>query len=87
MSSKTFEKLDDEIIVKRPSKVRSMLNTILLNVLTLESLSSVLKVDSRFLAHLLSVQPQFFDKYKKTISDEDKFDNIIRLNDVSRGSI
>ena len=84
---KTFEKLDDEIIVKRPSKVRSMLNTILLNVLTLESLSSALKVDSRFLAHLLSVQPQFFDKYKKTISDEDKFDNIIRLNDVSRGSI
>ncbi|MFS1664098.1 XRE family transcriptional regulator [Streptococcus sp. zg-JUN1979] len=76
------EILDDEIVVRRPSKVRSMLNTILLNVLTLESLSSTLKVDSRFLAYLLSVKPQFFDKYKKTISDEERFNNVIQLKKI-----
>ncbi|WP_449463555.1 spr1629 family repressor/antitoxin [Streptococcus suis] len=77
---KTFEILDDEIIVRRPSKVRSMLHTILSNILTVDSLFGTLKVDGGFLSHLLFVQPQFFDKYKKTISDEDSFDNIIYLN-------
>lgn len=81
---KTFEVLDDKIIVKRPSKVRSMLNTILSNLLTVDSLFSALKVDGRFLSHLLSVQSQFFDKYKKTINDEERFDNIIHLKNFSR---
>lgn len=81
---KTFEVLDDKIIVKRPSKVRSMLNTILSNLLTVDSLFSALKVDERFLAHLLSIQSQFFDKYKKTTSDEERFDNIIHLKNFSR---
>ncbi|KJU96486.1 XRE family transcriptional regulator [Streptococcus gordonii] len=83
---RTFEKLDDEIVVKRPSKVRSMLNTILSNLLTVDSMFSALKVDGHFLSHLLSIQPQFFDKYKKTISDEDRFDNIIHLKNFSRRS-
>ena len=81
---KTFEVLDDKIIVKRPSKVRSMLNTILSNLLTVDSLFSALKVDERFLSHLLSIQSQFFDKYKKTTSDEERFDNIIHLKNFSR---
>lgn len=81
---KTFEVLDDKIIVKRPSKVRSMLNTILSNLLTVDSLFSALKVDGRFLSHLLSIQSQFFDKYKKTTSDEERFDNIIHLKNFSR---
>ncbi|MEX2784023.1 XRE family transcriptional regulator [Streptococcus sp. H49] len=81
---KTFEVLDDEIIVKRPSKVRSMLNTILSNLLTVDSLFSALKVDERFLSHLLSIRSQFFDKYKKTISDEERFANIIHLKNFSR---
>jgi len=81
---KTFEVLDNEIVVKRPSKIRSMLNSVLLNVLTLDSLLHTLKVDEHFLANLLSVQPQFFDKYK--MSDEEKFDNIIHLKDFNRDS-
>ena len=81
---KTPEVLDDKIIVKRPSKVRSMLNTILSNLLTVDSLFSALKVDERFLSHLLSIQSQFFDKYKKTTSDEERFDNIIHLKNFSR---
>lgn len=80
---RTFERLDDEIIVKRPSKVRSMLNTILTSLLTVDSMFGALKVNGRFLSHLLSVQPQFFDKYKKTISDEDRFNNIIHLKNFS----
>lgn len=83
---RTFEILDDEIVVKRPSKVRSMLNTILSNLLTVDSMFGALKVDGNFLSHLLSIQPQFFDKYKKTISDEDRFDNIIHLKNFSRKS-
>jgi transcriptional regulator len=83
---RTFEILDDKIVVKRPSKVRSMLNTILSNLLTVDSMFGALKVDGNFLSHLLSIQPQFFDKYKKTISDEDRFDNIIHLKNFSRKS-
>ncbi|WP_195916565.1 XRE family transcriptional regulator [Streptococcus gordonii] len=83
---RTFEILDDEIVVKRPSKVRSMLNTILSNLLTVDSMFGALKADGNFLSHLLSIQPQFFDKYKKTISDEDRFDNIIHLKNFSRKS-
>ena len=78
----TFEVLDDEIVVKRPSKIRSMLNSVLLNVLTLDNLLHTLKVGEHFLANLLSVQPQFFDKYK--MSDENKFDNIIHLKDFDK---
>ncbi|EGF12360.1 transcriptional regulator [Streptococcus sanguinis SK330] len=81
---KTFERLDDEIIVRRPSKVRSMLNTILSKLLTVDSMFNALKVNERFLSHLLTIQPQFFDKYKKTVSDEDRFDNIIHLKNFNK---
>ena len=84
---RTFEVLDDKIMVKRPSKIRSMLNLVLLNILTLDSLLHTLKVYESFLSHLLLVQLQFFDKYKKVISDEDKFDNIIHLKDVKKDLI
>ena len=59
-----------------------MLNSVLLNILTLDSLLHILKVDEHFLADLLSVKPQFFDKYK--MSDENKFDNIIHLKDFDK---
>ena len=84
---RTFEVLDDKIVVKRPSKIRSMLNSVLLNVLTLDSLFYTLRVNEHFLSRLLSVQPQFFDKYKNDISDEDKFNNIIHLKDFNKGSV
>lgn len=79
---RTFEILDDELVVKRPSKVRSMLNTVLTNLLTVDSMFSSLKVDGRFLSHLLFIQPQFFDKYKKVTADEERFDNIIHLKRI-----
>lgn len=56
--------------------------SVLLNILTLDSLLHTLKVDEHFLADLLSVKPQFFDKYK--MSDENKFDNIIHLKDFDK---
>ena len=45
---------------------------------------NALKVNERFLSHLLTIQPQFFDKYKKTVSDEDRFDNIIHLKNFNK---
>ena len=53
-------------------------------LLTVDSMFNALKVNERFLSHLLTIQPQFFDKYKKTVSDEDRFDNIIHLKNFNK---
>ncbi|MFM1598551.1 helix-turn-helix domain-containing protein [Streptococcus mutans] len=75
---KVIEPLDLEIIVKKPSKVRSILDVILSNnLLTLEQLGANQKVSLQFFSQIFSFDIKFFDKYK--INDIAKFDNVIPL--------
>ncbi|WP_024783458.1 XRE family transcriptional regulator [Streptococcus mutans] len=75
---KVIEPLDLEIIVKKPSKVRSILDVILSNnLLTLEQLGANQKVSLQFFSQIFSFDIKFFDKYKA--NDIAKFDNVIPL--------
>lgn len=75
---KVIEPLDLELIVKKPSKVRSILNVILSNnLLTLEQLGANQKVSLQFFSQIFSFDIKFFDKYKA--NDMAKFDNVIPL--------
>lgn len=75
---KVIEPLDLELIVKKPSKVRSILDVILSNnLLTLEQLGANQKVSLQFFSQIFSFDIKFFDKYKA--NDMAKFDNVIPL--------
>lgn len=75
---KVIEPLDRELIVKKPSKVRSILDVILSNnLLTLDQLSANQKVSLQFFSQLFNFDIKFFDKYKA--NDVIKFDNVIPL--------
>lgn len=81
---KFFEPLDGDIVVKRPSKIRSVFHTILTsNFFTLNGLLAGLKVDIRFICSLLAIDSSFFDKYADVDNIED-FNKIISLEDVRK---
>lgn len=75
---KVIEPLDLEFIVKKPSKVRSILDVILSNnLLTLEQLGANQRVSLQFFSQLFNFDLKFFDKYKA--NDIVTFDNVIPL--------
>lgn len=75
---KVIEPLDLEFIVKKPSKVRSILDVILSNnLLTLEQLGANQRVSLQFFSQLFNFNLKFFDKYKA--NDIVTFDNVIPL--------
>lgn len=74
---KAVEPLDLEIPLKKPSKIRSILDVILSNnLLTLSDIERNQRVSKNFISQLFSFDVKFFDKYLLQL---DKFDNVIPL--------
>lgn len=74
---KTIEPLDKEIPLKKPSKIRSILDVILSNnLLTLSELTRYQKSNTKFISSLFSFDDHFFDKYR---DNQNQFDNVIPL--------
>ncbi|HFI2439943.1 TPA: XRE family transcriptional regulator [Streptococcus suis] len=74
---KTVEPLDLEIPLKKPSKIRSILDVILSNnLLTLSDIERNQRVSKNFISQLFSFDVKFFDKYLLQL---DTFDNVIPL--------
>ena len=77
---KIVEPLDMEILVKKPSKVRSILDVIFShNLISLPALLTQQKVRKQFISDLFAFDVSFFDKYQDKQSVE-SFANIIPLN-------
>lgn len=76
---KMVEPLDMEITIKKPSKVRSILDVIFRhNLVSVPTLLSQQKVRKQFISDLFAFDVSFFDKYQDKSADE-AFDNIIPL--------
>ncbi|BBD21900.1 XRE family transcriptional regulator [Streptococcus constellatus] len=76
---KVVEPLDEDIPIRRPSKVKSILDVILTNGLaSLTTLTSQHKVHLKYISELFSFDTSFFDKYKESSTTE-RLDNIIPL--------
>jgi len=61
---KKVEPLDDMIVIKRPSKVKSILQLLFeKNLLSVEELLNKLLVDLSFITHLTGIEEEFFIKY------------------------
>ncbi|HEM3612046.1 TPA: XRE family transcriptional regulator [Streptococcus suis] len=74
---KVVEPLDLEIPLKKPSKIRSILDVILSNnLLTLSDIERKQRVSKNFISQLFSFDVKFFDKYLLQL---DTFDNVIPL--------
>ncbi|MGQ7451365.1 spr1629 family repressor/antitoxin [Streptococcus suis] len=74
---KFVEPLDLEIPLKKPSKIRSILDVILSNnLLTLSDIERNQRVSKNFISQLFSFDVKFFDKYLLQL---DTFDNVIPL--------
>ncbi|HFI0786025.1 TPA: XRE family transcriptional regulator [Streptococcus suis] len=74
---KAVEPLDLEIPLKKPSKIRSILDVILSNnLLTLSDIERNQRVSKNFISQLFSFDVKFFDKYLLQL---DTFDNVIPL--------
>ncbi|HFI0500316.1 TPA: XRE family transcriptional regulator [Streptococcus suis] len=74
---KFVEPLDLEIPLKKPSKIRSILDVILSNnLLTLSDIERNQRVSKNFISQLFSFNVKFFDKYLLQL---DTFDNVIPL--------
>jgi hypothetical protein len=81
-SYKTNEPLDNEIPQKRPTKVRSILDTIFSNgLISLQDLLKAQKIQLKFLVNLLKIDENFFEAYKETRED---FSQVIRLEDYRK---
>ncbi|MCK3922490.1 ImmA/IrrE family metallo-endopeptidase [Streptococcus suis] len=80
---KVVEPLDLEIPLKKPSKIRSILDVILSNnLLTLSDIERNQRVSKNFISQLFSFDVKFFDKY---LLPSDTFDNVIPLFSRKRG--
>ncbi|HFI0402040.1 TPA: XRE family transcriptional regulator [Streptococcus suis] len=80
---KTVEPLDLEIPLKKPSKIRSILDVILSNnLLTLSDIERNQRVSKNFISQLFAFDVQFFDKY---LLPSDTFDNVVPLFYRKRG--
>ncbi|WP_105095102.1 XRE family transcriptional regulator [Streptococcus suis] len=80
---KFVEPLDLEIPLKKPSKIRSILDVILSNnLLTLSDIERNQRVSKNFISQLFAFDVQFFDKY---LLPSDTFDNVIPLFSRKRG--
>lgn len=74
---KAVEPLDLEIPLKKPSKIRSILDVILSNnLLTLSDIERNQRVSKNFISQLFSFDVKVFDKYLLQL---DTFDNVIPL--------
>lgn len=76
---KVLEPLDKEISIKRPTKIRSIMDTLFINdVITLQSLLKSKHIRLVFLSQLFGIELSFFDKYK-TLNNN--FAELIRVDD------
>lgn len=73
---KVYEPLDREIPVVKPGKILSMLDIILDNEISLQTLLYSLSISKDMLASILNVEPSYFNKY---ISQEKNYSQIIKL--------
>lgn len=78
---KVYEPLDKETPVMKPGKILSMLDMVLENVVTLQSLLYSLGISKDLLASILSVDPSYFDKY---VNQSEEYSNIIKLNNEKK---
>ncbi len=71
--------LDDQIFVKKPSKVKSILDVVLSNhLVSLATIMSKQSIRLQFISEIFSVEMKFFDQYQED-RRTDRFDNIIPL--------
>jgi len=64
---KRTEPLDEVIKIKKPSKVKSILQLLFdKNEITITSLTDHLKVDTSFLSNILGIDKEFFEKYEES---------------------
>lgn len=76
---KMIEPLDDQIFVKKPSKVKSILDVVLSNhLVSLATIMSKQSIRLQFISEIFSVEMKFFDQYQED-RRTDRFDNIIPL--------
>ncbi|GAB2027758.1 XRE family transcriptional regulator [Lactovum odontotermitis] len=81
-SYKTVEPLDRQIPIKRPAKIKSILDTLFTsNLISLQELLQEQRIRLEFLSLLLEIDLEFFDKYK---ASSDDFSGVIRLDDFRR---
>lgn len=74
-----IEPLDDQIFVKKPSKVKSILDVVLSNhLVSLATIMSKQSIRLQFISEIFSVEMKFFDQYQED-KRTDRFDNIIPL--------
>ncbi|WP_242258275.1 XRE family transcriptional regulator [Streptococcus thoraltensis] len=78
-----LEPLDDDIVVKRPTKVRSIFNVVFdNNLITIEQFLKTNKITLDFLSHLFYVEKSFFEQF---ISSEiNDFSKIIDIKDFKK---
>ena len=61
---KTIEPLDNEIVISRPSKIKSLLQLLFeKGIYSVSSLMDDLKVDQHFLTKITGIEKEFFDSY------------------------
>lgn len=66
---KIKEPLDDELVISKPGKIRSILKLLFENKhLTLDDLLDTLKVDVKFLVNLLGIDLDFFKTYETNVA-------------------
>ena len=71
--------MDDQIFVKKPSKVKSILDVVLSNrLVSLATIMSKQSIRLQFISEIFSVEMKFFDQYQED-KRTDQFDNIIPL--------
>ncbi|WP_088839002.1 ImmA/IrrE family metallo-endopeptidase [Listeria sp. ILCC792] len=75
---KFVEPLDSEIPLKRPGKIRNILELILSNqVISLAELETMFKVETLFLERLFTIEPAFFEKYQAK-EDFSSYNNVLK---------
>ncbi|USI65536.1 helix-turn-helix domain-containing protein [Lactococcus petauri] len=73
---KKIEPLDKDIVIKKPGKIVSMIDTILSNNLSdLQSMLYELNIRKQFLSNILNIDASFFDRY----SEVNEYNNIIKF--------
>ncbi len=71
--------MDDQIFVKKPSKVKSILDVVLSNrLVSLATIMSKQSIRLQFISEIFSIEMKFFDQYQED-KRTDQFDNIIPL--------
>lgn len=79
---KLVEPLDYDILVKKPSKIRSMFDVVFSNHLVdLPTFLHQRGITKQFLCNLLDIEVEFFEKYLQQSSD---FNQIIKIADYKR---